>query len=264
MLKLGKKVGYGWSSEVFDLNENQVIKLFFKEFPKKEIDREFEITKKINGASLPAPKVFEMVDHEGRIGIIYEKVVGRSLVRFLPDNALMMNKYAKSLATIHAQIHNTKIDGLGSQKELYEEWISANEFITNDQKKSVLGILKELPEGDKLCHNDFHPPNIFMTKNGEVIIDWISARIGNPYADVAYTEMIIRMGDLFMIPYGRTRIKMGRIFFSKLYRRHYLKLNPGDWEEVKRWMPVLIAARFVYKFKAEIPILKRMLRLALR
>ncbi len=259
MLKLGKKIGYGWSAEVFDLNEDQVLKLFFKDYSRDEIDSEFDISKKIFNAGLPSPKTYEMVDVSGRIGIVYEKIVGKSLIKLLPDKILEMNAYAKILARIHFGIHKTTIDGLKSQNELYEEWISENKYITQSQKARVLTILNELPEGRTLCHNDLHPPNVVMTKNGPIVIDWVSARFGDPYADVAYSEMMIRMGDLTMFPYGRTRIRMGRNLYSKLYRRHYLNLNPGDWDRVKRWMPVLIAARFHYQFKSEIPVLKRML-----
>ncbi len=259
MLEIGKKIGFGWSSEVFEWGKDRVIKLFFDDYPKEQIELESMITKKIGNAGLPVPEVFETVEYAGKTGIIYERIFGESLMKVLPSKVPYTNAYAKKLAVLHAKIHNTKIDGLPSQKELFKSWINPCPYISASQKDKVLGLLKDLPDGKTLCHNDFHPPNIIVADSGFVVIDWVSACLGDPVAEVAYSEMVMRMGDLAVVQSGKLVVDIFRSLFSKLYRRNYLKIMPGDIETMKRWLPVLVAARFVYKFESEIPKLQRML-----
>jgi thiamine kinase-like enzyme len=46
--------------------------------------------------------------------------------------------------------------------------------------------LEAMPKGTKLCHGDFNPSNIIITKNDvPYIIDWSHATMGNASADVA-------------------------------------------------------------------------------
>ena len=56
----------------------------------------------------------------------------------------------------------------------------------------MLNHLGSSGDGDKLCHGDFHPGNVLLTEKGAVVIDWMTASICNPWADMARTDLFAK------------------------------------------------------------------------
>lgn len=50
--------------------------------------------------------------------------------------------------------------------------------------------LRELPDGEALCHGDFHPRNVIVDGDELTIIDWVDASSGPPAADLARSAII--------------------------------------------------------------------------
>jgi aminoglycoside phosphotransferase (APT) family kinase protein len=61
-------------------------------------------------------------------------------------------------------------------------------------RERVLSLLRVLPDGDRLCHLDFHPPNVITDGTKLTVIDWPGACRGDPLVDVAATVVILRGG----------------------------------------------------------------------
>src|SRR5262249_32610054 len=58
----------------------------------------------------------------------------------------------------------------------------------------ALAMLEALPDGDRLCHGDFHPANVLVGRNGPAVIDWTGATRGDPAADLARTRLLLQAG----------------------------------------------------------------------
>jgi aminoglycoside phosphotransferase (APT) family kinase protein len=93
-----------------------------------------------------------------------------------------------------------------------------------------------------LCHGDFHPGNILMTQQGEVVIDWIDSALGNPLADLARTTIIV-LGAIETNQIRNPLIKQFVRLFHKLYLRQYFSLHAGGEYEYSLWLPIVAAAR---------------------
>ena len=106
----------------------------------------------------------------------------------------------------------------------------------------MLAAIRTLPTGDRLCHGDFHPGNVLLAEQGEVIIDWIDATCGNPLADVARSTMIA-LGSVASDQIPNPFIKALVRLFHAIYIRHYFRLRPGGEREYRRWLPIVAAAR---------------------
>jgi aminoglycoside phosphotransferase (APT) family kinase protein len=102
--------------------------------------------------------------------------------------------------------------------------------------------LEGLPGGERLCHNDFHPNNIMLTREDEIIIDWGDASLGNPVADVARTS-IICLGAAATEQIPNPFHKLLFRFFHGIYLRRYFQLRPGLESQYRAWLPVVAAAR---------------------
>jgi aminoglycoside phosphotransferase (APT) family kinase protein len=101
-----------------------------------------------------------------------------------------------------------------------------------------------LPEGDALCHGDFHPENVIFTARGPVIIDWSTATRGHPLGDLACTSRLFRTASLppWAPLHAHLLLKMFRPLSQQTYVNRYLQLHGGDRRDLARWEAALSAA----------------------
>ncbi|HDS29201.1 MAG TPA: aminoglycoside phosphotransferase family protein, partial [Candidatus Acetothermia bacterium] len=103
--------------------------------------------------------------------------------------------------------------------------------------------LRGLPEGDRICHGDFHPDNVLMTSRGPMIIDWGPATAGHPAADVAWTILLFRYAG---VPPGTPRgiralLAALRRLMLRTYLRTYARCGGLSRKEIQPWLlPVAI------------------------
>jgi aminoglycoside phosphotransferase (APT) family kinase protein len=116
----------------------------------------------------------------------------------------------------------------------------------------VTGVLLSLPDGDRLCHGDFHPDNVIATVRGPVIVDWSNATAGNPLADVARSVLLARFGQLPDAPgLGRALVRaLGRLF-ARFYLRRYCALKGVGRADIEPWLTVVAAARLAERIPLE-------------
>jgi hypothetical protein len=172
------------------------------------------------------------------------------------------------MAELHAKLHASTIQAdLPSQRHELEMNIRRAEALPADLRAKILAALESLPDRDRLCHGDFHPGNILITAQGEIIIDWIHAARGNPLADLARTtNLALGLTHQIQRPflsYGATKTShiknslfqvLGRICYP-VYLNYYFKLCPGGEAEYQHWLPIVAASRL----SDDIPELEKML-----
>jgi aminoglycoside phosphotransferase (APT) family kinase protein len=105
----------------------------------------------------------------------------------------------------------------------------------------ALASLEEFPEGERLCHGDFHPDNIIMSPHGPIIIDWSDATKGNPAADVARTRLLVSLGTPVEGRISGWLVKLMRKGALSLYLKLYLKGSAISSESINAWeLPVAL------------------------
>ena len=135
----------------------------------------------VHTSGLSVPAVGEVVEINGRLGLIYERVVGPSMWEYMVTKPWMLLRETRVLADMHADMHASNIlPELPSQRQRLEDKIRSAAVLPPDLRQAALRSLGQMPDGDRLCHGDFHPGNILMTAHGPIIIDWPDATRGNP------------------------------------------------------------------------------------
>ena len=88
-------------------------------------------------------------------------------------------------------------------------------------------MLNAPPDGDFLCHGDFHPDNVMMTSGDPVLIDWPGAKKEIPAADSAQTLIVLMTATLpAHIPlHKRLLMNAGPALFTYTYRQHYHRIT---------------------------------------
>lgn len=118
-------------------------------------------------------------------------------------------------------------------------------------------LLDELPEGNALCHGDFHPGNILKSGEKYYIIDWSGSYNGDILSDAAHTYILLEIVPDYE---GMNAVKhasakfVGNIIAAE-YIKTFRRLMKFDWSDFSKWMVIKAAERTFYGFPSEKPAL---------
>jgi RIO-like serine/threonine protein kinase len=238
---LGRCLGSGKDAEVFELGK-AVIKLYKAGVPKHTAFREAAALTQAEAMGLPVPWVDDVRQIGGRWGVVMDRVDGRS--------------FAKSWAPTPPEKRCTSGDGVPapshprlqavhfSLKAKLEANIRRVTALSGRRQRKLLEALAGLPDGDRLCHGDFHPWNVLGPHSRPSVIDWTSASRGSPAADVCRSYVLIK-------PSAPDQ--------ASSYVEAYAQLAGGSLEDIFRWLPVVAAARLAEGVPDEVAGLMAML-----
>ncbi len=258
----GALIGAGRTAEVYAWGDDQILKLYRAEMPREWVYYEARIGRIVTEAGLQAPAIGDVVEVEGRLGVLYERIVGPSMLDALARRPWTVGRAGREFARLHAAIHTCVRPELPSQRNSLIGAIRHAPRLDDAAKSRVLAALARLPDGDAVCHGDLHPENIILARRGPIVIDWMTATRGNPTADVARTVLMLRIGALppHLAAARRIMIELFRRAFLAVYLAEYRTLRPFPVEQIEAWIPILAAARLNEQIAAEED---RLVRLAL-
>jgi uncharacterized protein (TIGR02172 family) len=241
--QLGNPIAEGRTAKIYAFPEDKVLKLYRPNWPLEWIEYEARIGRIVSEAKLAAPTVGEILHLDNQYGIVFERIKGRLLTECIKRNPLFLRHYASIMAEIHINIHNLRCTELPSQKERLKDKIITASFLPDKYKEIALGWLESLPTDDRICHGDFHSGNIIMSDEGPITIDWIDSTRGTPLADIARTLILIGSGGGKYKGIAKLYFMLLTKLFGNNYLKHYIKQNKISMDELRRWIPVVAAAR---------------------
>jgi Ser/Thr protein kinase RdoA (MazF antagonist) len=240
---LGPLLARGRTADLHAWESGWVLKLYHEWFGPEEIQFEARIAQAVHASGLPVPAPGAILRVGGRNGLLYERVDGVEMWRLLARRPWQAGRFARRMAALHAEMHSRPFGSeLPAQRLRLVRKIEAARSLSQALRARALAILETLPDGDRLCHGDFHPGNILVGNQGEVIIDWIDANRGSPLADVARTA-IIALGEAAVRQSKDPLVAVLLRRFLAAYLKEYFQLHPGGESEYRRWLPVVAAAR---------------------
>ncbi|WP_342564114.1 aminoglycoside phosphotransferase family protein [Paenibacillus sp. FSL R7-0345] len=242
-----RQIGVGRTAEVWEHGEETIVKLYLEDFPPEAVGQEFKVSTYVyNQGSVRTPRPVELIEAEGRRGIVFQQIHGRSLLSLISGQPWRLSGYARQLASLHYELHQLEgSPALGRYKEQLRRQIVAAPILSMEEKTAILEHLQQLPEGSRLCHGDFHPDNVLIDAEGAWIIDWMNGICGNPAADAARSVLLFSMGTM---PPGSPLVKRVVTSFirqklTKVYIREYLRLSGGSYAGINAWIVPVAAAR---------------------
>ena len=185
---LSHPIAEGRTAEVYEWDNGYVLKFYHDWCPPHWVEYEAMVAHAITTAGIPLPAAGEIVEVNHRRELVYERVTGIPMLQDMNMHPWRIFKHACRLAELQVKINQLYISGLWSYKEGLIHSIHRAPHLDDELRERVLKYLGSLGDGDKLCHGDFHPGNVLLTEKGAVVIDWMTASIGNPWADVARTS----------------------------------------------------------------------------
>jgi aminoglycoside phosphotransferase (APT) family kinase protein len=247
------RIGQGRTAEIFAWGDGRALRLFREGASREYARREMQVSQSASRTGLPCPAVHPaesedgLIEIEGRFGFVMDRIDGPSMLEVMTGKPWRLRYYSRRFATLHRTIHATVAEGLPSQRERFHRVLDRiSETVGSEIADRVRVVVDRMWTGDAVCHGDFHPDNVLMSRRGPIIIDWGPATFGCPAADVAWTVYLFRNGGT---PPGMSRLQrlmlaLFRRLFLAAYRRTYARGSPVSWSDVKRWGPAIAAIRF--------------------
>lgn len=220
---LGPAIAAGNEAELFEWDGRTVLKLSRRIGDPSQAEREAATLTALAPLGL-APALGGVIEVNGRWGIVMERIDQPALASAMADPGLVPDLLGL-MVTLQRRIHAVPAPaGLPNLKQRLAGRIDRADRLTRTLRDDLLARLAAMPDGDRLCHGDFHPFNILGLDEHARVIDWLDATRGDPVADVCRTYVLISAYDPGIAA-------------------AYVDAYGIDRAEIEAWLPLVAAGR---------------------
>jgi Ser/Thr protein kinase RdoA (MazF antagonist) len=247
---IGPKLGEGREANVYAWGGDAVVKLY----------RPGYLGHRAEAAALGtlaghdvAPRLIDAVECDGRTGLVLERLGGSDMLSLLQRQPWRLLGLARALADTHLVVHGIQAPAdLPDLRPVLAARI-ADAGLPAPLRDHAVRTLDALPDGDRVCHGDYHPGNVLVAADRVAVIDWANAARGVPEADHARTVLLLRWAGPLpgTPPVSRALMAAGRLTFAHGYVRTYRHGAPRPLSHVDSWLVVLAAARLAEGVEGE-------------
>ncbi len=262
-----ERLGSGRAAEVFAWEPGVVVKLAREAQFERSLDREAASLETAAAAGIAVPKPLGFVTHEGRRGLLMERIDGNDIFAIIEKQPWRVWPLASLVGRLHVDLGATVApESVASAKDLARTIITESEHVPEAARQRLLALLDAASDGDRLCHMDFHPGNVMLTDAGPYIIDFPNTLRGPAIADHAKSWVILTAGAPTpgMGRFVRVLIALFRKLARSAYMKSYRAAGDIDSGELKRWKALQVAVRLSEGIPAERETLLRLLSRTLR
>jgi hypothetical protein len=224
---LGRSLAAGNTAEIFEWGL-RVMKLYKSPTAKRAAFHEAATSAAVESLGLPVPRVWDVREVGGRWGVVFDRVTQKSFADQMLGNLDDVPRYLECMVRLHIRIHGHQAIQFAGLKVRLAANIATSTLLDEPRKQALLEAIAEMPDGDRLCHGDFHPLNILGDTADPLIIDWPDARRGDPAADVCRSYLLL---------------KLHAADIATTYLDAYCHLSNMDREAALRWLPYVAAAK---------------------
>ncbi|HIR98964.1 MAG TPA: aminoglycoside phosphotransferase family protein [Candidatus Coproplasma avistercoris] len=222
---------------------DKLVKLFDRGYSKADILNEALNQARVEETDLNIPKIQAVSTVDGKWSITMDYIEGTTLEQLMEQNPGKTDEYLDLFVDVQMNIHSKRVPMLNFLTEKMNRKISAAELDATT-RYDLHTRLNGMKRHFKLCHGDYNPSNVIITKDGTpYVIDWAHATQGNAAADVARTYLLFYL--------------QGKNELGDKYLKLFCKKSDTAIQYVQKWIPIVAASRLVKAPDEEKEFLKR-------
>lgn len=232
-------ISRGNTAEVFLYSEGKILKLYKPGYDESIAQDEYRRAKFIAPFPFPKPQVYEYITVDGRPGIVYEKIDGISLENWALERR-DIDGCAAYLAALHEKILACRLSA--DQGDSYKDmlfYFLDRARAAQDVREMLKERLRRLPEGDRLCHGDYHLGNVILRDGQETVIDFLNICRGPRLYDIARSYYLSRYTPVSSAYSDREELLRLKTLLADLY----LEKMQVCLEEIQPYLELIAAAR---------------------
>ena len=241
-------IGQGREAEIFAWRDGQVLKLLRAPGPKAGLALEIVALDAARSAGVSVPQAYEEVVIDGRTGLVMERLEGSDLLTIIGQKPWLVFHSGRVTGEIHARINAARAPAsLPAVRDVVNRGLARLALSEPTLAEWVGRILARLPDGDALCHGDFHPGQLMSSNDRYAAFDWSGAKRGDALFDYARTRVLLSLGE--PPPGTQLTLKLlatiGRRVLLSSYERSYKRHTAQRIDEVRvrHWEMVNLAVR---------------------
>lgn len=208
-------IGKGACGECYRIDEETIIKLYYKNVDTATIEHEKALSKKAFIMGIPTAISYDIVRASGRYGVVYELIDSRTLGECMRMEEEKLDIYIRKYADVCRQVHSIHTDDpeIPAFKDINRADIANITDITDEEREYLHRFLDIVPDSDNCIHGDLNINNIMVQKDENCLIDMGELSTGVPVFDIS------------------------RILFSMIYAN----TAPGEYNSFYKMQPEKVA-----------------------
>lgn len=212
-------------------NGNDCIKVFDNDYSKADVLNEALNQARIEETGLNIPKIKEVMMVEGKWAIVSEFIEGKTLANLIEEEPENLEHYLNLFVDLQIEVHSKRSPKLIKLKDKMKGKISESS-LDPTTRYELHTRLEGMPKHTKVCHGDFNPSNVIITKDGTpYILDWAHATQGNASADAARTYLLFCLA--------------GKSQLANQYLDLFSRKSNTAKQYIQKWMPIVAASQSV-------------------
>ena len=222
--------------------DGRLVKVFDSSYSKANILNEALNHARVEETDLNVPKIQAVQVVDGKWAIVLDYIEGETLQSLMDAHPEKEDEYLNPFVDLQMTVLSKNAPMLNNLTEKMQHKISATDLDATT-RYDLHTRLDSMPKHRRLCHGDFNPTNVIITKNGTpYIIDWSHATQGNSSADVARSYLLFYLN--------------GKGDLGDKYLKLYCKKSDTAIQYVQRWIPIVAASRLVKAKSEEVEFLR--------
>lgn len=204
---------------------DRIVKVFSKEHPKALVFNEALNHARVEETGLNIPTVLEVSEVDGQWAIATAYVEGTTMEELMQKEGA--DKYMEQFVDLQLEMHSKNAPQLNKLKDKLSRKINSVTDLDATNRYELRTRLDTMPKHTKVCHGDFNPSNVIVSKDGSMsIIDWSHATQGNASADAALTYLQFALKDQKL---------------ADQYLELFCKKSDTAKQYVQQWLPIMAA-----------------------
>lgn len=252
-----KTFGAGATGAVYKIDDDTIVKVFFKGVEERIVLRERELARKAFLLGVQTAISYDVVETEKGLGIVYEMLKAKDLTDVVRSDKSRIDEILKKFADLVREMHSITVD----VNEYISTRTSSMEFIpyltqaglcTKEEEEMIFKIYENIPDVPNFIHGDCHLGNVMMSGDELFFIDMSGNASGHPIFDLVSMNMAFYMTPKRGIPIlskqlcdGFTQEEMNHIWYK--FIEYYFQTDDKKFlDEVSVQVEALGAARIIF------------------
>lgn len=217
--------------KIFYRDGDKLIKKFDQSYSKSDVLNEALNQARVAETGLNIPRIHDVELSDGGAAIVMDFVVGDTVESLMKKYPEKKEELLRLFVDVQRQIHQkrhlllTKFADKLKMKIMQSNLSASTRY---DLSMRVDGM----PRHTHVCHGDYNPSNVILTKDGTpFILDWSHASQGNATADGVKSYFLLRLS--------------GENELAEQYMALICRSLEVDEVYFRRWMPLVAAAQLI-------------------
>jgi aminoglycoside phosphotransferase (APT) family kinase protein len=220
--RFGELVGHGAQAAVYARGD-VAVKVYNPGYGKEHVFYEAAVMGFVEGTGLVTPRPIEVLSVAGQMCLKMSRITGQSFDAVFAGDPGRARELMDDLVRLQMEIHDKQIPFPISLKHRLRDRFRFSANLDPARQQALLAMCDSMPDGDALCHGDFHPANILVDNGVYGVIDWIEAAKGDALVDASHSYMAIGISSRE---------------WADLYLERYCAASGAEREDILRWLPV--------------------------